>query len=68
MYYVLKIVNYGSRTSSTYHEETTHTLGEAQKILNELNVLASNRPNEETDDITDSYTIAKDIPEILKEK
>ena len=68
MYHILKIVNYGSRSTSTYHEETTHTLGEATKILDELNALASNRPNEETDDITDSYTIAKDIPEILQGK
>jgi|TARA_R110002050_G_scaffold182843_1_gene316368 hypothetical protein len=61
-YHILKIVNYGSRTTSTYHEDTTHTLEEANAILNELNSLASNRPNEDTDDITDSYTIAKDLP------
>ena len=62
MYHILKIVNYGSRTTSTYHEDTTHTLEEATIILNELNALASNRPNEDADDITDSYTIAKDLP------
>jgi hypothetical protein len=62
MYHILKIVNYGSRTTSTYHEDTTHTLEEATIILDELNALASNRPNEEADDITDSYTIAKDLP------
>jgi len=62
MYHILKIVNYGSRTTSTYHEESTHTLEEATIILDELNALASNRPNEETDDITDSYIIAKDLP------
>jgi hypothetical protein len=31
MYHILKIVNYGSRTTSTYHEDTTHTLEEATK-------------------------------------
>ena len=66
-YHILKIVNYGSRTTSTYHEDTTHTLEEATIILNELNALASNRPNEEADDITDSYTIARDIkPDLIE--
>jgi len=68
MYHILKIVNYGSRTNSTYHEDTTHTLEEAQMILDELNKLSSNRPNDEDSDITDSYILAKDYPTIFTKK
>jgi|21_taG_2_1085346.scaffolds.fasta_scaffold189289_1 hypothetical protein len=65
MYHVLKRVDYGERTFSIYHNASTHTLEEAQIILQELNALASNRPNEDTDDIIDRYIISKDIPASL---
>jgi hypothetical protein len=68
MYHVLKRVDYGERTFSIYHESTTHTLEEAQKILDECNKLASNRPNDDTSDITDSYILAKDYPTIFTKK
>ena len=62
MYHILKRVDFGERTFSTYHQRATHTLEEAKVILEELDSLASNRPNEETDDIIDSYIICKDLP------
>jgi len=68
MYHVLKRVDYGERTYSIYHNATTHTLEEAQIILDELNKLSSNRPNDEDSDITDSYILAKDYPTIFTKK
>jgi hypothetical protein len=68
MYHVLKRVDYGERTFSIYHQATTYTLEEAQKILDECNKLASNRPNDDTSDITDSYILAKDYPTIFTQK
>jgi len=68
MYHVLKRVDYGERTYSIYHNATTHTLEEAQMILDELNKLSSNRPNDEDSDITDSYILAKDYPTIFTKK
>ena len=68
MYHVLKRVDYGERTYSIYHNATTHTLEEAQIILDELNKLSSNRPNDEDSDITDSYILAKDYPTIFTQK
>ncbi len=68
MYHVLKRVDYGERTFSIYHESSTHTLEEAQIILDELNKLASNRPNDDTSDITDSYILTKDYPTIFTQK
>ena len=62
MYHILKRVDYGERTYSVYHNSSTHTLEEAQMILDELNKLSSNRPNDDDSDITDSYRIAKDYP------
>ena len=62
MYHILKRVDYGERTYST------HTLEEAQMILDELNKLSSNRPNDEDSDITDSYILAKDYPTIFTQK
>jgi len=67
MYHIFKRVDYGERTYSIYHSATTHTLEEAKIILNDLNDLASNRPNDEDSDITDSYAISKDIPVSLTE-
>ena len=37
MYHILKRVDYGERTYSVYHSSSTHTLEEAQIILDELN-------------------------------
>jgi hypothetical protein len=68
MYHVLKRVDYGERTYSIYHNATTHTLEEAQIILDELNKLSSNRPNDEDSDITDSYILTKDYPTIFTKK
>ena len=68
MYHVLKRVDYGERTYSIYHNATTHTLEEAQIILDELNKLSSNRPNDEDSDITDSYILTKDYPTIFTQK
>ena len=68
MYHVLKKVDFGERTFSFYHQATTYTLEEAQKILDECNKLASNRPNDDTSDITDSYILAKDYPTIFTQK
>ena len=68
MYHVLKRVDYGERTYSIYHNATTHTLEEAQIILDELNKLSTNRPNDEDSDITDSYILAKDYPTIFTKK
>ena len=68
MYHVLKRVDYGERTYSIYHNATTHTLEEAQIILDELNKLSTNRPNDEDSDITDSYILAKDYPTIFTQK
>ena len=65
MYHILKRVDYGERTYSVYHNSSTHTLEEAQMILDELNKLSSNRPNDEDSDITDSYILAKDYPTIF---
>ena len=62
MYHILKRVDFGERTFSTYHQRATYTLEEAKIILEELDALTSNRPNEESDDITDSYIICKDLP------
>ena len=39
MYHILKRVDYGERTYSVYHSSSTHTLEEAQMILDELNKL-----------------------------
>ena len=68
MYHILKRVDYGERTYSVYHSSSTHTLEEAQMILDELNKLSSNRPNDEDSDITDSYILAKDYPTIFTQK
>jgi hypothetical protein len=68
MYHILKRVDYGERTYSVYHNSSTHTLEEAQMILDELNKLSSNRPNDEDSDITDSYILAKDYPTIFTQK
>jgi hypothetical protein len=68
MYHILKRVDYGERTYSVYHNASTHTLEEAQMILDELNKLSSNRPNDEDSDITDSYILAKDYPTIFTQK
>ena len=68
MYHILKRVDYGERTYSVYHNSSTHTLEEAQMILDELNKLSSNRPNDEDSDITDSYILAKDYPTIFTKK
>ena len=68
MYHVLKRVDYGERTYSIYHNATTHTLEEAQIILDELNKLSTNRPNDEDSDITDSYILTKDYPTIFTQK
>ena len=68
MYHILKRVDYGESTYSVYHNSSTHTLEEAQMILDELNKLSSNRPNDEDSDITDSYILAKDYPTIFTQK
>ena len=68
MYHILKRVDYGERTYSVYHSSSTHTLEEAQIILDELNKLSTNRPNDEDSDITDSYILAKDYPTIFTQK
>ena len=65
MYHILKRVDYGERTYSVYHSSSTHTLEEAQIILDELNKLSTNRPNDEDSDITDSYILTKDYPTIF---